>query len=109
MATEKKSITVDGIEYVPKGSLQPSNSKIKIVILQRGWVVVGRWSKKGDDCSLDDASVIRSWGTSNGIGQLALEGPQTNTKLDPVGHVDFHILTTVAVINCNEAKWKTEL
>lgn len=106
---KKDSITVDGIEYVKKGTEAPKNSSIKIVVLQRGWVMIGRWSQEGDMCALDDAYNIRIWGTTSGLGQLALEGKQSATKLDKVGHVDFHILTTVAVINCAEQVWNAEL
>lgn|SRR5487761_1695908 len=105
----KKSITVDGVEYVPKGSEEPKNSNIKIVVLQRGWVMVGRWSQEGDMCSLENAYVIRTWGTTNGLGQLAIEGKQSSTKLDKAGHVDFHVLTVVATLNCKESVWDKEL
>lgn len=109
MANTKKSITVDGVEYVKKGSEEPKNSTIKIVVLQRGWIMVGRWSQEGDMCSLDNAYVIRIWGTSKGLGELALEGKQSSTKLDKAGHVDFHILTVVATLNCKEDVWTNEL
>lgn len=105
----KGTITVDGVEYVKKGSEEPKNSNIKIVILQRGWVFIGRWSEQGDMCALDNAYTIRVWGTSKGLGELALEGKQSATKLDKAGHVEFHKLTTVAVINATEALWDKEL
>ena len=107
-----KTITVDGIKYTPESEAKspaPKNSKIKIVILQRGWVMIGHWAQKGEMCSLDNAYIIRSWGTSKGLGELATEGKKTNTKLDPVGHVDFHQLTTIATINCDDKLWKHEL
>ena len=109
MAQAKKSITVDGVEYVKKGSEEPTNSNIKIVVLQRGCVFIGRWKQEGDMCSLDNAYTIRTWGTSKGLGELALEGKKTGTKLDKAGHVEFHQLTTVAVINCSEELWNDEL
>lgn len=84
-------------------------SNIKIVVLQRGWVMIGRWSEKGDMCSLDDAHIIRRWGTTNGLGELALEGKKSNTKLDKAGHVDFHRLTIVATIDCKADLWDKEL
>lgn len=109
MAAAKQSITVDGIEYVKKGSNEPTNSNIKIVILQRGWVFIGRFSEKGDMCYLDNAYTIRTWGTSKGLGELALEGKKTSTKLDKAGRVEFHRLTTVATMNCAEDVWNSEL
>lgn len=84
-------------------------SNIKIVVLQRGWVMIGRWSEKGDICSLDDAYVIRRWGTTKGLGQLALEGKQSGTTLDKAGHVDFHRLTIVTTLDCKEDLWDKEL
>jgi hypothetical protein len=82
----------------------------KIVILQRGWAMVGRLERNGSECKLTNASVIRRWGTSNGLGQLAAEGPLENTKLDPCnGAVEFDYLTVIATIECNEEKWAETL
>lgn len=108
---KSKSITIDGIEYVPKGSDEPKNSNIKIVILQRGWVFIGRYSESeaGDMCHLDNAYSIRIWGTTRGLGELALEGKQINTKLDKAGSIDFHKLTVVASIDAKEDLWTSEL
>ena len=102
-------LTVNGVTYTRKGSDEPKNSNIKIVVLQRGWVMIGRWSQEGDICKLENAYVIRIWGTTKGLGELALDGKQSSTKLDKAGHVEFHILTTVAIFNCNEDKWDKEL
>lgn len=106
---EVTEIKVDGEIFVKKSSEAPKNSNIKIVVLQRGWVMIGRYSKKSDIISLDDAYVIRIWGTTNGLGELALEGKKTSTKLDKAGHVEFHVLTVVATVNCEDSKWDGEL
>ena len=82
---------------------------VKIVVLQRGWVVIGRYHQEGEYGVLEDAYVIRSWGTDKGLGQLALEGKQSNTKLDKTGTVRFHKLTSVAFIDCDAKKWSKEL
>lgn len=97
-----KTIIVDGINYVQENT----SSDVKIIILQRGWVMVGRFSRKGEMCSLDNACVIRIWGTKKGIGEL-VAGPKPDTKLDYAGHVEFHILTMVASIDCEADKWAT--
>jgi hypothetical protein len=99
------SIRIDDTEYVPATSVPPAPSDIKIAILQRGWVMVGRFSKDGEQCRLDNAHVIRVWGTTNGLGELALNGPTSSTKLDPSGVVTFHELTLVALMDCRDAKW----
>jgi hypothetical protein len=104
-----KQITVDGVEYY---STKPkeNNSKIKIAILQRGWAMVGRFERKDNDCSLSDASVIRTWGTTKGLGEIADAGPTSTTKLDKCnGLVEFDYLTVVALISCNENKWENKL
>lgn len=53
-----KTITVDGVEYAPI----TNDGETKIVILQRGWIMVGKFERKGSDCKLYNASVIRNWG-----------------------------------------------
>ena len=78
------TITIADTEY----RLVPvTDSEIKIVFLQRGNVLVGRLSREGDMCTLSDASVIRRWGTTKGIGEIARGGPTESTVLDPCGTV----------------------
>jgi hypothetical protein len=80
---------------------------IKIAILQRGWVFVGRFSKNGSDCKLENASCIRQWGTTKGLGELA-NGPTDKTQLDSSGTVEFHELGIVALISVNQSKWESK-
>lgn len=81
----------------------------QIVVLQRGWVFVGNLKRVGNECELTDAACIRSWGTSKGLGEIAENGPTPNTKLDPCPTVRFHFLTSVGVMECNEANWSKKL
>ncbi len=105
------TISVNGVAYVRADSMTtatpPSyaDSPIKIVILQRGWVMVGRWGRDGDNCTLDDAKVIERWGTTKGIGELVAGPVKGKTQLRDCGHVEFHILGVVAAISCDEAGW----
>lgn len=78
----------------------------RIVVLQRGWVVVGQVSQSGDDITITDASVIRNWGTSKGLGELALNGPLAATKLDPCGTVRAHVAAIVLQMESDGAKWR---
>lgn len=82
---------------------------IRIVILQRGWIYVGNYFQDENECYLENASCIRSWGTSKGLGELAEGGPTGNTKLDPCPTVRFHPLTAVATIDCNQTIWNKKL
>lgn len=104
-------LTVNGKIYVEKGSQSPQyNGPTKIVVLQRGWVLVGKFEKNGTECKLYNASVIRNWGTTKGLGELALSGPTSSTKLDKSnGLVEFDYLTMVLSISVNEEKWKSHL
>jgi hypothetical protein len=106
--TEINEITVNGVEYIRKDSV--SNQKefdgdIKIVVLQRGWVYVGRFERIGNDCKLHNASCIRVWGTTKGLQEL-VNGATTSTKLDKCeGVVEFDWLTVVHTITVNKSKW----
>ncbi len=108
---DSKSVFIGGEEYVPKSSLSsvptPSiNSDIRIVVLQCGWIYIGRFKQVGDECTLDNAYNIRTWGTTKGLPEL-VHGPTSNTKLDKCeGLVRFHPLTIVHQIDVNPEKWK---
>lgn len=82
---------------------------IQIVILQRGWVMIGRKTQIGSNCKLSDARVIRRWGTSEGLGELAIKGPLSETKLEVTPEVTYHALTEIASIKCEESKWQKHL
>lgn len=105
-----KSITVDGVKYVSEADYKAKKgtdvpSKKQIVILQRGWVVIGDFSLVKDECVLTDAAVIRTWGTTKGLGELAECGPLTNTKIDRCPDMRFHPMTVIARMDVIEEKW----
>lgn len=82
---------------------------VRIVILQRGWVFVGRYTKlKNGERRLDNAQCIRVWGTTKGLGEL-VKGPTSSTHLDPSGTVRFHHLTEVGTLDAEEAGWAKHL
>ncbi len=86
-----------------------NGSQVKIVILQRGWIFVGKYKQEGMKCTLTEAQNIRTWGTTKGLGELASEGPTSTTKLDKVNDVTFHLMTSIAVIDCDDKVWKKHL
>ena len=109
MKTAIDKITVEGKDYVSVENIQEYNGDIKIVILQRGWVMIGKFERTGSECKLHNASVIRKWGTTNGLGELS-NGKLPDTILDKCyGIVEFDYLTVVATIAVKEDKWKSEL
>jgi len=99
-------IVIDGTTYVPKGSeVKEATGDIKIVILQRGWVYIGRFERTGNDCKLHNAYNIRSWGTTKGLPEL-VNGATRDTKLDKCeGVVEFDWLTVIHTISVNSTKW----
>ena len=85
------------------------NNDIRIVVLQRGWVLIGRFAQNGTQCTLADASVIRRWGTTKGLGEL-FNGPTRDTILEKSnGIARFHELTVVLTIDCNHDAWDDKL
>ncbi|MCK5236909.1 MAG: hypothetical protein KAR06_07985 [Deltaproteobacteria bacterium] len=104
MKSDDKCVVVGGVHYVPE---QAATGDIKIVVLQRGHVMVGRFSQEGDTCKLMGASVIRVWGTTKGLGEIAYEGPTSKTKLDKCPDITFHILTSILIMDCVEETWET--
>jgi hypothetical protein len=77
-----------------------------IVILQRGWVMVGKLQKKGEYFKLLNGDIIRKWGTTYGLGQLAKHGKQSGTILEPTPETSFHELTMIGAIKCDPKKWE---
>lgn len=96
-----KQITTDGVDYVSA----LSHSPVRIVVLQRGWVVVGRYHVRDDgQVEVTDASVVRRWGTTKGLGELR-SGPTSNTVLDPCGRVEAHPLSVVLTLEVDADAW----
>lgn len=63
---------------------QPITTGPIILVLTHGWVVYApRAEKYPTEYVLHDSSVVRIWGTTAGIGQLAREGKRDGTVLDP--------------------------
>lgn len=78
---------------------------IRIIVLQRGWVVVGEYSSDGTSGYINKGYVIRVWGTTRGLGQIAVEGPTNSTQLDAIPELEFHELTAVLKLKCNPENW----
>ncbi len=91
------TVTVNGVDYVRADTTGYHDGQTTIVVLQRGWVAVGRLHQDDDKITLTDASIIRRWGTTKGLGEL-VNGPTSETVLDPAGTIRGHILTVVLSI-----------
>ena len=106
MNTEINEVEINGIKYVRKDSITKNyEGDVKIVILQRGWIYIGRFERVGNDCKLHNAYNIRSWGTTKGLPEL-VNGATSSTKLDKCeGIVEFDWLTVVHTITVNSKSW----
>jgi hypothetical protein len=110
--SKPNTIRIDEVEYVRADSVKRVSGDVKIIILQRGNVVAGRMSVDPTDKDmrvLENAAVIRRWGTTKGLGQIAENGPTSSTVLDKAPPIRFHILTTIAIIDCEGTKWDSHL
>ena len=100
------TIKIDDVTYIKESDAKPrKETKVQIVILQRGWIVIGRYSTEGDEFLLEDAKVIRVWGTTKGLGEIAYGGPTSTTKLDECTNVRSNKITVIARMDVDEDKW----
>ena len=77
----------------------------KIVIVDKGFVYVGRVTEREGGIVIHDAQNIRRWGTTKGLGELR-SGPTESTICDPYGTVRVPIGSVVSVIDCTgDTKW----
>lgn len=82
---------------------------VVIAVLDRGWVVVGRWSQRGSRVELTEAHVVRRWGTDQGLAQLANDGPTENTVLNARCTIRFREPRGLPLYPCNEKSWEGKL
>jgi len=102
-------VVVNGKTYLPENLMNKSpnySGDIKIVVLQRGWVYIGRFSKNKEGlCKLENAFCIRTWGTTKGLQEL-VNGATNSTILDKCeGVIEFDWLTVIHTISVKEEKW----
>ena len=81
-----------------------------ILVLDRGFVLVGVVRNDPSDPTrvfVDKCSCVRRWGTTAGLGQLAREGIQPDTVLDPEGDgVSVYRKIIHRAIPCNADAWR---
>ena len=100
--SEPNTIKINEVEYV---RANPStDGDIKIAVLDRGFVYVGRVCFDGDFLILKNASNIRKWGTAKGLGEL-VNGPLASTKLDSVGTIRVPVHALIHLIDVEQCKW----
>ena len=101
--SECTEVNINGKKFVREDSL--TTGAMRIVICDRGWVFVGRYKEADGIAEITNSSVVRRWGTTAGLGELAHKGPLSNTKLDKCPTVRVAVSNIVACIDCQEEKW----
>lgn len=85
-----------------------------ILVVQAGWVFVGSMPKvptKDDPTggseivTLEDSACVRQWGTTRGLGEIAIGGPTSETILDPCGRVQVPRNSVLFWIPVDQKKW----
>lgn len=113
-----KRVEINGHNYV-REDIDADDLGVRIVVLQRGWVVVGHARRvrmsnalgatPGDwPCRVvvSNCAIVRRWGTSKGLGELATNGPLTNTVLDDCPDVECLESEVVLSMQTAEEKWR---
>jgi hypothetical protein len=78
------------------------NKKV-IIVQSNGFVLIGELTGEKDanrHLELTDASIIRRWGTTKGLGEIALNGVTPNTILDYEGVVFVNPAFIMRTIIC---------
>jgi hypothetical protein len=101
-----QTLKIDDVEYIRKDAVPDTEGEIKIVVLDRGFVYVGRVELDGDFVIIRNALNIRHWGTTKGLGEL-VNGPLSNTKLDSVGTVRATSRALISLIDVEQSKWNS--
>ena len=96
---------IDEVKYVRADNIDVKPTTKQIVVLQRGWIVIGDVNKSENEVTIKNCSVIRVWGTSKGIGEIAENGKTSKTVLDKSPDVVVHPLSVVLYMNVNMDKW----
>ena len=101
MNADLNTITINGIEYVQKGTEAAPQTICdkRIIVADRGWVFVGdREDHEDGSVTIRNTQNIRNWGTTRGLGEL-VNGPIANkTKFDPYGVVRCIPIVQIGVI-----------
>ena len=103
--SNQATVKIDDVEYVRVDSINVTPTTKQIVVLQRGWIVVGDVCKTEHELAIKNCSVIQRWGTTKGLGEIAENGPTSKTVLDKCTDIFVHPLSVVFCMNVNEGNW----
>jgi hypothetical protein len=101
-----KEIVIDGVKYRPADSFGP----IKIVVIERGFVYVGRVEVDDttDNVTISGARSLIRWGSSQHLGEL-VRGPLEETRLGAPCTVQVRDSQIVHMIEVDKDAWKQHI
>lgn len=97
---EPETMMINKVEYIRRDSVKTpiDMGEKRIIVADKGWVFVGDCTDNEDGTvTIKNASNIRRWGTSKGLGEL-INGPLSETIYDPYGTVKTKSVAEIAVV-----------
>ena len=104
MKDHPKEIVVDGVTYVRADD----QGEIKIVVIERGFVYVGRVQFGEDEITIHSARSLIRWGSSQHLGEL-VNGPLPETKLGAPCTVQVRESQVIHKIEVSQDGWKSHI
>lgn len=74
----------------------------EIVITQGAWNFIGEVEETAYGLTIKSCSCIRIWGTTKGLGEIAVNGPTKSTILDFIGEVRIPASSVIARFICEK-------
>lgn len=100
--TTKPAETLVGAELF---NPDPEDHGLSLIVADRGFVWVGKAVTSGDWVNIQGARVVRRWGTTEGLNELANKGPLPSTRLDAAADIKVSRKALIAIIPCEVDKW----
>ncbi len=91
------------VNHQTKGQMSATSKTVsgtQIVVLDRGFVYIGKVEITKDFVIIGNARNIRRWGTTKGLGEL-IGGPVKDTILDDCGTVKAPMKAVIHFIQCS--------
>ena len=84
-----------------------TDKEIRILIFPRGWTIVGEVETTSTGMLvIKNGAVIRRWGTTEGLGEIARDGPTDKTILDSFEECEADPLHVIFRFVFNPEKWE---
>lgn len=82
-----------------------TRTKTNIIVVDNGFVFIGELQFHEGFTTVLNCKNIRSYGTTDGLGQIALKGIQEETKLDDFGVITVPNSKVIFTIDCTHASF----